>query len=223
MSEEVCGGISRPCIKMHGMTFLSSFSSVRPARLRQRLTTGVAACLMVFALGCSDSEDSSTPDAGGGTAIATPDAGTSGALPSSPVVSTSDAGKPAVTTTTDAGPAPAAVDAGAPRVDASTPVSAGDSGTAPSAAATDGGLALPNLGGDGGLTIPDLGGLFPASDAGSSPSTTSDGGAGGRDVNGPCKDLNLICFDFVDMFINAECTTCNGGKGCQGCAIPFAY
>ncbi|MFM2420520.1 MAG: hypothetical protein RL385_5243 [Pseudomonadota bacterium] len=59
-----------------------------------------------------------------------------------------------------------------------------------------------------------------ASDAGTTPSTTSDGG---RDVNGPCKDLNLLCFDFVDMFINAECLTCNGGKGCQGCAIPFAY
>ena len=37
-------------------------------------------------------------------------------------------------------------------------------------------------------------------------------------MNGPCKDLNLFCFDPFDMFIfNPECTTCNNGMGCQAC------
>jgi hypothetical protein len=209
------------------MTFFSSLSSVRPARLRQRLTTGVAACLVLFAVGCSDSEDPAgdATDAGSTTTtVSTPDAGTSSAVPNIPAASTADAGKPTVTTTTttDAGVVSVASDAGTSKTDASTPVTAADAGTTPAKppAAADGGFTLPDLGGDAGLTLPDLGGLFPVSDAGTTPSTTSDGG---RDVNGPCKDLNLLCFDFVDMFINAECTTCNGGKGCQGCAIPYAY
>lgn len=42
--------------------------------------------------------------------------------------------------------------------------------------------------------------------------------SGARDVNGPCKDLDLFCFDPFDMFIfNPECFTCNGGMGCQSC------
>ena len=37
-------------------------------------------------------------------------------------------------------------------------------------------------------------------------------------MKGPCKDLNLFCFDPFDMFIlNPECFTCNGGQGCQAC------
>jgi hypothetical protein len=72
----------------------------------------------------------------------------------------------------------------------------------------------------GGLALPDLSTLFPPpADAG--PAKSAD--AGPRDVNGPCKDLNLICFDIFDMWINAECQTCNSGKGCQGCSIPFAF
>jgi hypothetical protein len=57
---------------------------------------------------------------------------------------------------------------------------------------------------------------------------TDEGGIDGGeeeapDPNGPCADLYLICFDIFDMWINPECATCNGGMGCQGCAIPFAY
>ena len=49
-------------------------------------------------------------------------------------------------------------------------------------------------------------------------------GAGGADPTGPCKDLNLFCFDIFDMWIfNPDaCAKCNGGKGCQTCVIPFA-
>jgi hypothetical protein len=50
------------------------------------------------------------------------------------------------------------------------------------------------------------------------------GGVGGADPAGPCKDLNLFCFDIFDMWIfNPDaCAKCNGGKGCQTCIIPFA-
>ena len=42
--------------------------------------------------------------------------------------------------------------------------------------------------------------------------------SGTRDVNGPCKDLDLFCFDPFDMFIfNPDCFTCNNGMGCQSC------
>ena len=49
-------------------------------------------------------------------------------------------------------------------------------------------------------------------------------GAGGADPTGPCKDLNLFCFDIFDMWIfNPDaCKKCNAGKGCQTCVIPFA-
>ena len=53
--------------------------------------------------------------------------------------------------------------------------------------------------------------------------TVGSAAAGSRDPNGPCADLELVCFDFIDMWANPECATCNGGQGCQGCAIPFAY
>ena len=40
----------------------------------------------------------------------------------------------------------------------------------------------------------------------------------GADPNGPCKDLQLFCFDPFDMFIfNPECFTCNNGMGCMTC------
>ena len=101
-----------------------------------------------------------------------------------------------------------------------------DSGSSPSAA-TD--AATAQSGGPGsdagmddgdGVMIPNL---FPDdSDAGSS---TSSSGSGTRDVNGPCKDLDLVCFDIFDMWIinPDDCATCNSGMGCEGCAIPFAY
>lgn len=69
---------------------------------------------------------------------------------------------------------------------------------------------------DGGI---DLGGLFgDAGDPGGGSTAPGD-----PDPNGPCEDLNLICFDIFDMWANPECQTCNHGQGCQGCAIPFAF
>lgn len=119
----------------------------------------------------------------------------------------------------DAGVKPS--DAGSTATTDAGSVSSDSGSTKPSDAGsttTDaGGFTIPDIFGEGGIKIPDL---FPATDAGSTPSPSSDGG---RDVRGPCKDLNLICFDFIDMWINAECQTCNNGKGCQGCNIPFAY
>ena len=61
------------------------------------------------------------------------------------------------------------------------------------------------------------------SPSGSIDAGTSTGGA--KDKSAPCKDLQLLCFDIFDMWIinPQDCMTCNGGKGCQGCAIPFAF
>jgi hypothetical protein len=83
----------------------------------------------------------------------------------------------------------------------------------------DAGKATADAG--GGFMFPDL---FPTTDAGSGTKTDAAVGAPG-DKSGPCKDLQLLCFDPIDMFIfnPSDCFTCNGGKGCQGCAIPFAY
>jgi hypothetical protein len=148
-----------------------------------------------------ESEPAPTKDAG--SSPSTPkDAGSS---PSTP----KDAGttKPEAR---DSGSVSASPDAGAQSTDAGKPTTAPDAGTAAG----------------GGFMFPDL---FPApSDAGTTPTPSSDGGTaapGTRDVNGPCKDLELFCFDPFDMFIfnPSDCVTCNGGKGCQGCAIPFAY
>jgi hypothetical protein len=103
-----------------------------------------------------------------------------------------------------------------------TPTVTKDGGTT---ASTDGGVdAGKDAGGGGGFMIPDIFG--PPADAGSTPPRTDAGGTTGAagDKSGPCKDLNLFCFDAIDMFLfNADCFTCNGGKGCQGCAIPYAY
>lgn len=66
-------------------------------------------------------------------------------------------------------------------------------------------------GSDPGEIIPSIPWL-PAPDPGTDPS------GGTRDVNGPCKDLMLFCFDPFDMFtFNPECFTCNSGMGCQDC------
>jgi hypothetical protein len=54
--------------------------------------------------------------------------------------------------------------------------------------------------------------------AAGSAGTDDSSGNGTRDPNGPCKDLDLFCFDPIDMFIfNPECATCNNGMGCQDC------
>jgi hypothetical protein len=72
----------------------------------------------------------------------------------------------------------------------------------------------------GSFMLPDL---FPTSDAGGSKTDAAVGAPG--DKSGPCKDLQLLCFDPIDMFLfnPSDCFTCNGGEGCKGCAIPFAY
>jgi hypothetical protein len=71
------------------------------------------------------------------------------------------------------------------------------------------------------------GGSFAAGGATSSGGTLGSGGAsgaGGADPSAPCKDLMLPCFDIFDMWIlNPQlCKTCNAGKGCQTCVIPYA-
>ncbi|MET0287722.1 MAG: hypothetical protein ABW352_24755 [Polyangiales bacterium] len=103
-----------------------------------------------------------------------------------------------------------------------------DAGTTPPVADAGQGIDAGNKDAGGGIMLPDLGTLFPTNDAGSTPPKT-DAGSGGMGApgakDGPCKDLMLFCFDPFDMFIfNPElCFSCNGGKGCQGCAIPYAY
>ena len=78
----------------------------------------------------------------------------------------------------------------------------GGSGAAGSAAPGVAGNAAANSGSDG-------------SDVADDPTAPS---SGTRDVNGPCRDLQLFCFDPFDMFIlNPECFTCNSGMGCQDC------
>ena len=140
---------------------------------------------------------------------------------SKPTGSTKDAGGAAPSGAKDAGSPPsAAKDAGAPKPearDSGAPADGGTTLTGDAGKSVDGGEAAKD--GGGGLMFPDL---FPAApDAGTS---TGAPATGTRDPNGPCKDLMLFCFDPIDMFLfNAECFTCNGGKGCEGCAIPFAY
>jgi hypothetical protein len=107
----------------------------------------------------------------------------------------------------------------------SEPKDSGTSGSKDSGSSqtADAGKGAVDAGKDagGGFMFPDL---FPTSDAGSGTKTDAAVGAPG-DKSGPCKDLQLLCFDPIDMFIfnPSDCFTCNGGKGCQGCAIPFAY
>ena len=87
---------------------------------------------------------------------------------------------------------------------------------------TSGGMT--STGGDvitGGVT--NSGGISSTGGVASTGGVNTSGGATGgssstRDPNGPCKDLNLFCFDPFDMFIfNPDCFTCNNGKGCQAC------
>jgi hypothetical protein len=189
------------------MNFLAHAARVHPARLAKGLTTLAAVGFLMISTGCTGGDDPAVEppfipavDSSVSSVIPVYDSGSPGYVPpvsyDAGVVLPIDAGKPVI-------------DTGAPQTThaGSSPI---DAGSIKVDAATDAG--------GGGFVFPDL---FPRNDAG--PTPTTDGGTGGRDVNGPCKDLGLLCFDFVDMFINAECFTCNGGKGCQGCAIPFAY
>ncbi|MDB4975994.1 MAG: hypothetical protein JWN48_4335 [Myxococcaceae bacterium] len=138
-------------------------------------------------------------DAGSSVGTANKDAGSS--LGSSSPNNARDAGF------TQADPRDAGASAGALK----------DGGVAPSGGGGSSGVgALADAG--SGFMIPNL---FPATpDAGA---TTTPAKTGAKD--GPCKDLMLLCFDAVDMFIinPSDCMTCNGGKGCQGCALPYAF
>jgi hypothetical protein len=101
-----------------------------------------------------------------------------------------------------------------------TPTVSEDGGTT---ARTDSGLDAGKDAG-GGFMIPDIFG--PPADAGSTPPKSDSGSSSGAtDKSAPCKDLQLLCFDIFDMWLinPQDCATCNGGKGCQGCAIPYAY
>jgi hypothetical protein len=187
------------------MDSLFARSSFRLSTWSSRARAALASASLLLAVGCSEAGggedvDSTTP----GAVLPVGDSGTF--VPPSPVL---DASVPAPVT-----------DSGVrPPVTPTPPATTSDAGPI-NTGTGDAGVK------DAGLTFPDLGTLFPpASDAGTTtPSTDSGVKPGGRDPNGPCKDLNLICFDFIDMFLfNAECSTCNGGKGCQGCAIPYAY
>jgi hypothetical protein len=94
-----------------------------------------------------------------------------------------------------------------------------DAGKPPISGGVDAGI-VKDAGG-GGIMIPDIFGPQPTPDAGTAP--TGMGKPGAKD--GPCKDLMLFCFDPIDMFLfnPSDCLTCNGGKGCQGCALPYAF
>jgi hypothetical protein len=146
---------------------------------------------------------------------------------SEPSGSTKDAGKTTPSSAKDAGGAvpSGAKDAGAPKPEThDSGAAAGGSTDGGAKPVTDAGKAVDGADavkdGGGGLSIPDL--LPSAADGGTS---TGAPATGARDVNGPCKDLQLLCFDIFDMWIinPSDCGTCNAGKGCQGCAIPFAY
>jgi hypothetical protein len=198
---------------------MASFMT-RSAPLASLLVKCLSICVLATAVGCADGgdlDDSINPSLGSDAAVY--DAGLPARDASSLPLVDSGSAFPVV----DAGSYPVAEagapsDAGRPSSDAGSATSDGGSKPSDAGSATSdgGGLMIPDIFGEGGIKIPDL---FPTSDAGA-PKPSTDGG---RDVNGPCKDLGLICFDFIDMWINAECQTCNGGKGCQGCNIPFAY
>lgn len=191
----------------------------RPAPIASLLVKCLSICVLATAVGCADGgdlDDSINPSLGSDAAVY--DAGSTVYDASSWPVVDSGSAFPVVDAGQQAVPeAGVSSDAGSKPTDAGSATS--DGGSKPTdagSASSDGGFMIPDLFGEGGIKIPDL---FPSSDA-SAPKPSTDGG---RDVTGPCKDLGLICFDFIDMWINAECQTCNGGKGCQGCAIPFAY
>jgi hypothetical protein len=202
-----------------------------PANLRRmallpvhskRLAICLATCVLSILVGCGEGNDLSDdfvgPSLAGDASSLTPDASAGGfTAGTTPRV---DAG--AVFPVSDAGAYPA-YDAGSiATADAGgSDASSSSSTDASSSVSTDAGRAVSDAGAasDGGFPWP-FPDLFPANDAGAPSNNKPDGG---RDVHGPCKDLNLICFDFIDMWINAECQTCNAGKGCQGCSIPFAY
>lgn len=82
-------------------------------------------------------------------------------------------------------------------------------------AGTEGSAGTSGSGGAGGSA-----GVSGSGGMGGAGGSAGSGGAGGAgaDPNGPCKDLNLFCFDPFDMFIfNPQCFTCNNGQGCKAC------
>lgn len=94
----------------------------------------------------------------------------------------------------------------------------GAGGIGGSAAGTGAGAAAGSGSGAGagGVTAGAGAGSGPEPDAGVPDAAVDVPGA--RDPNGPCRDLELFCFDPFDMFIfNPECFTCNQGMGCQAC------
>jgi hypothetical protein len=188
--------------------------------LSKRFATRLASCVLWAAVGCGDAnelnDDFVGPSFAGDASSPVSDASASGYdAGTTPRI---DAG--AVFPGSDAGTSPA-LDAGnVATVDSG---SSSDASSTASDASSDAGRSISDAGAasDGGGLFPwPFPDLFPVAEAGAPNPNKPDGG---RDVNGPCKDLNLLCFDFIDMWINAECQTCNAGKGCQGCSIPFAY
>jgi len=194
------------CTTVPAMDSLFAQPPLRRSTWATRARAVLASASLLLAVGCSESAANEDVDASAAPALPS-DSGSS--VPPSTVY--------------DAGGTPIPV---TPAVDAGKPITAGDAG----APGTDAGPTNTGTGdasvSDGGFNLPDLGTLFPpASDAGTTPKP--DGGTttpGARDPNGPCKDLNLLCFDGFDMFIinPSDCFTCNGGKGCQACILPFA-
>ena len=165
--------------------------------------------------GCGDDK---TDTAFEPTGVATPDAST----PSAPADAAGIIGHDAaIASGFDAGDVRPVADSGTSALDAGT-ASTTDAGTGSAADAS-------STSSDAAATTDGASNEPPDADAAKDAATTTEHDAaattpdGGRDVNGPCKDLYLLCFDFIDMWINAECQTCNSGQGCQGCAIPFAY
>lgn len=199
------------------MNFLAYASRVRPAHLANRFLPLAAAGLLLISVGCGgssggssdkDDPDSASDDAGSAHhdagAASTPVVRDSG---SEPVVGTGQTARDAAAAATPGAGATSAKDAG----------TAKDAGSSSSAGSASDAASDPS---------DPFGGLFPSDPA---PAPADDGGTktgsgtAERDVNGPCKDLQLICFDIFDMWANEECATCNSGMGCQGCDLPFAY
>lgn len=187
--------------------------------LKSTIILGLSLTLLACGGGSDDPNSGKAADDAGVNSDGTDD------VSNPPKAGTKDAGGSAVSTPKDPGGSTGgAKDAGASKTESR------DGGASASAAkdgAASGDASKPAADGDKGkdaggddFMIPDL---FPDEpDAGGSTSTPS---TGPRDVNGPCKDLELLCFDVFDMFIinPDDCVTCNGGKGCEGCAIPYAY
>jgi hypothetical protein len=175
------------------MSIASNISSLTRSARATRLTTGLAACFLLLCVGCADAAPRAPGPFGRYDAGATGDGDGDG---------------------DGEGDGDGDGDDSDPVVDEDTTIPGDDTDTdEPDAGEDD----KPTAGKDaGGFDLSDL--FPPAPDAGTAP-------AGPRNVKGPCKDLQLFCFDPFDMFIinPSDCFTCNDGKGCQGCAFPYAY